>query len=235
MSQPGTRLGAGSGRSGGDRPADSSRRLRALVVDYGGVLTNPFGDALSGGLAEAGIDPAAFGALIREWMASDADASPVHALERGEIEIADLERELGTRLTSADGRAVDTRGLVRRLLAGFEVMADGMVGVVQRARSHGLLTGLLSNSWGLGYDRSGWEELFDAVVISGEVRMRKPEPRIYRLVASRLGVRPSECVFVDDIGLNVRGAVAIGMVGIHHEDTETTAAELEALFGVELT
>jgi putative hydrolase of the HAD superfamily len=215
--------------------SEPENRLRALVVDYGGVLTNPFGDALSGGLSDAGIDPATFGALIREWTASDAAASPVHALERGDIAIEDLERELAGRLTSTDGRKVDTTGLVRRLLAGFEVMAEGMVGVVQRARAHGLLTGLLSNSWGLGYDRSGWDELFDAVVISGEVRMRKPEPRIYRLVASRLGVRPSECVFVDDIGLNVRGAVAVGMVGIHHADTETTAAELEALLGVSLT
>jgi epoxide hydrolase-like predicted phosphatase len=119
------------------------------------------------------------------------------------------------------------------MFSGFD--ADpGMVGVVRRARRAGIRTALCSNSWGNEYPRAGWAELFDAVVISGEVGMRKPERRIYDLTAQRLRLRPAECVFVDDLGPNVRGAVDAGMVGVRHESAEQTAAELEALFGVAL-
>jgi putative hydrolase of the HAD superfamily len=72
------------------------------------------------------------------------------------------------------------------------------------------------------------------VVISGEVGLRKPQPEIYRLAADRLGHRTDECVFVDDLAPNVRGAAAAGMVGVHHRDVEATVAELEALFGLPL-
>jgi epoxide hydrolase-like predicted phosphatase len=109
-----------------------------------------------------------------------------------------------------------------------------MVDAVRAAKVHGLGTALLSNSWGLGYDRADWAALFDVVVISGEVGLRKPEPAIYRLAAERLGARPEECVFVDDLAHNVRGAAAAGMVGVHHTSVEMTLSELEALFGVPL-
>jgi epoxide hydrolase-like predicted phosphatase len=119
------------------------------------------------------------------------------------------------------------------MFAGFRD-DEGMMGVVTRAREAGLRTALLSNSWGNEYDRELLGRLFDTVVISGEVGLRKPEPEIYRLTASRLGVEPAQCVFVDDLAPNVRGAVAVGMVGVHHIDTATTVAELEALFEVAL-
>lgn len=64
--------------------------------------------------------------------------------------------------------------------------------------------------------------------------MRKPDPEIYRYAADRLGVRPEECVFVDDLRPNVGGAVEVGMVAIHHTDPEETVRELEALFGIPL-
>jgi HAD superfamily hydrolase (TIGR01509 family) len=71
-------------------------------------------------------------------------------------------------------------------------------------------------------------------VISGEVRMRKPEPEIFLRTAKELDLPPEQCVFVDDLSPNVRGAVAVGMVGVHHTDPEQTVTELEALFGVRL-
>jgi epoxide hydrolase-like predicted phosphatase len=106
-----------------------------------------------------------------------------------------------------------------------------MLGVVRRAHASGLRTGLLSNSWGNDYPRDGWDELFDAVVISGEVGLRKPDPEIYALAAERLGVPAEETVFVDDLSTNVRAAAAAGMVGVHHTDPDRTISELEILFG----
>ena len=109
-----------------------------------------------------------------------------------------------------------------------------MFDVVRRARRHGIRTGLLSNSWGNAYPRHEWDGLFDAVVISGEVGMRKPEPGIYRHTADLLGVEAVRCVFVDDLSPNVSGAANVGMVGVRHIAPEQTIDELEALFGLAL-
>jgi putative hydrolase of the HAD superfamily len=109
-----------------------------------------------------------------------------------------------------------------------------MFDVVRRARGQGISTALLSNSWGNDYPREEWDEIFDAVVISGEVGMRKPEPGIYRLAADRLGLEPAQCVFVDDLGPNVKGAVGVGMVGVKFVTVEQAVEELEALFGFDL-
>jgi putative hydrolase of the HAD superfamily len=119
------------------------------------------------------------------------------------------------------------------MFAGFR-HEHTMFDVVRRARQLGVKTALLSNSWGNEYPRDGWAETFDAVVISGEVGMRKPEPAIYRHAATLLDVAPEECVFVDDLGPNVKGAVAVGMVGVKHVSADATVAELEALFDLDL-
>jgi epoxide hydrolase-like predicted phosphatase len=77
--------------------------------------------------------------------------------------------------------------------------------------------------------------MFDAVVISGEVGLNKPEPEIFRLGAERLGVPPEECVFVDDLRENCEGAEAVGMTAILHRGADGTLPELERLFGAELS
>jgi len=208
-------------------------KLTALVVDYGGVLTNPLRETMGAWFSAERIDEQRFAAVMREWLAEGAEVNLVHQLEKGEISPAEFERQFAGLLVREDGSIPDAEGMLRRMFAGFRDN-EGMVGVVGRARAAGLRTALLSNSWGNEYDQDLLDRLFDTAVISGEVGLRKPEPEIYRLTASRLGVAPAECVFVDDLAPNVRGAVAVGMVGVHHIDTETTLAELEALFEVPL-
>lgn len=207
--------------------------LRALVIDYGGVLTSPLQDSLQSWCEDDEIDLAAFRRALGEWLgpsySHEAATNPMHALERGEIAIPDFERELARRLTTHDGRPVEPEGLLGRMFAGFGKQQP-MFDVVRRLRGEGVRTALLSNSWGMDYPREEWDEIFDAVVISGEVGMRKPEPAIYRLAAERLGVDASECVFVDDLGTNVKGAVALGMVGIKFVSADQAIQELEALF-----
>jgi putative hydrolase of the HAD superfamily len=78
-------------------------------------------------------------------------------------------------------------------------------------------------------------ELFDAVVISAEVGMRKPEERIFRHAADLLGLAPEECVFIDDVAANVTAAEAIGMTGVLHTQPGPTAARLASLLGVPLS
>jgi HAD superfamily hydrolase (TIGR01509 family) len=112
--------------------------------------------------------------------------------------------------------------------------APAMSALVLRARRAGLRTGLLSNSWGNEYPREGWDEMFDAIVISGEVGMRKPEPEIFGHVLDLLGVSAADTVFVDDLAHNVEAAESLGLVGVHHTSYEGTATRLESLFGVHL-
>jgi len=202
-----------------------------LIVDYGGVLTSPLSSTVDPWLAAEGLDRDAFRTLMREWFAPDAVPNVGHDLETGSISPADFEREFARRLRRSDGSMPDAEGLLGRMFADFR-MDPRMVAVLHGARTHGLRTALLSNSWGFDYDRADWDRLFDAVVISGEVGMRKPDPGIYRHTAGVLGVDPAKCVFVDDLPVNVRGAAAVGMIGLRHTDVETTVEQLQALFGL---
>jgi len=212
--------------------------IQALVVDYGGVLTNSLAETMGAWFAAEGVDGVAFGhamgALLGPQAEHEAAVNPVHALERGEIEIPHFEERLAEHLVSTTGDPVRAEGLLTRMFAGFE-RAEDMIGVVRRVRQAGFKTALLSNSWGLGYPREDWEELFDVTVISGEVGLRKPEPQIYELCAWQLGVPPGACVFVDDLAPNVKGAAAVGMVGVLHRTYDETVAELEALLEISLT
>jgi epoxide hydrolase-like predicted phosphatase len=212
--------------------------IQALVVDYGGVLTNSLAESMGAWFAAEGIDGDVFGQAMRALLGPQAEheaaVNPVHALERGEIEIPHFEERLAEHLVSTTGEPVRAEGLLTRMFAGF-VRAEDMYGVVRRARAAGFRTALLSNSWGMDYPRHDWDELFDVTVISGEVGLRKPEPEIYELCARQLGVPTSACVFVDDLAPNVRGAAAVGMVGVLHRTYDETVSELEALMEISLT
>ncbi|HZU39492.1 MAG TPA: HAD-IA family hydrolase, partial [Solirubrobacteraceae bacterium] len=124
--------------------------------------------------------------------------------------------------------------LIDRLFAG-SAPDEAMRAAVRRARSGGVRTGLLSNSWGTRrYPRELLAELFDAVTISGEVGLRKPAPGIYALAAERLRLEPRQCVFVDDLPFNLEPAAELGMATVHHQQADSTIAELEQLLGVAL-
>jgi putative hydrolase of the HAD superfamily len=209
-----------------------------LLVDYGGVLTNPLSEFIDAWVRAEGIDADSFADLMRRWLGPDADHSPVHDLETGRIDAAEFERllagELGQPPVAATGAEAErAAGMLTRMFAGMRI-DPSMIDVVRAARAAGIRTGLLSNSWGLDYTRDGWETLFDAVVISGEVGLRKPDPAIYALAAQQLGLPPEQIVFVDDLRPNVRAAAAAGMVGVQHVDVGTTVAELEILLGASL-
>lgn len=210
---------------------------RGLVVDYGGVLTAPLQHTMDAWCDADDVDAAEFRAVMRDWLGpsygTEAATNPVHALERGEMQVPDFERELAGRLRTRSGARLEADGLLTRMFAAFDPHPP-IARAVRLAKAAGIATALLSNSWGNEYPREGWDEMFDAVVISGEVGLRKPEPAIYRLAAQRIGLDPEQCVFVDDLAPNVRGAVDVGMVGIHHVTPQQTLDELEARFGLQL-
>ena len=211
--------------------------LRALVVDWGGVLTEPLDQAIRAWAEIDGVDFEHYVGVMREWLGTQqgelARDNPVAALERGEIEVPHFEEQLAARLGEGTGVRIEAAGLLQRMFDQF-VHEPAMSALVLRAKRAGLRTGLLSNSWGNEYPREGWDQMFDAVVISGEVGMRKPEPAIFAHVLELLGVRAEETVFVDDLRPNVEAAEALGLVGVHHTSYADTAPALERLFGVPL-
>lgn len=201
--------------------------MRGLIVDFGGVLTtNVFDSFRAFGEAE-GMDPLTVKRAFRE----DPEAlGLLRKLERGEIEVDEFEPLFGERIGVAN-----TDGLVGRLFGGVGP-DERMLEAVRRAGDAGICTGLISNSWGAGlsYDMSLLDELFEAIVISGDVGMHKPEPAIYMLGAERLGLSCADCVFVDDLRENCQGAEEVGMTAVLHRGADSTLPMLEKLLGVPL-
>jgi epoxide hydrolase-like predicted phosphatase len=209
----------------------------ALIVDWGGVLTSPLDLTIAGWLAAEGISRASYRSAMRDFRDPElielSSFDPIAALEKGELRLGHFEELLAAKISEYEGVPVAAEGLLGRMFAGF-AGEPTMVNVVRRAKGAGLKTALLSNSWGNEYLRDDWEVIFDAVVISGEVGMRKPEHDIYLHTLGLLGVAPAQAVFVDDMEPNVRAAAAVGMIGVHHRSYAETLLELEALFGIGL-
>jgi putative hydrolase of the HAD superfamily len=208
-----------------------------VIIDWGGVMTNPLVETVTAWLEADGIDRASYRTVMRAWLAQAYDAShdtnPIRALERGECTEAEFERLLAEQLIRSDGGVVQPDGLLAKMFAA-SVFDEVMHDLMRAARRAGLHTALLSNSWGDIYPRHLFPELFDAVVISAEVGMRKPEQRIFLLAAELLGLEPAECVFIDDIAENVAAAQAAGLVGVLHRTAGETAEQLTELLGIAL-
>jgi putative hydrolase of the HAD superfamily len=201
-------------------------RHRALIVDFGGVLTTSIWPAFAQFCEAAGLPPDS----VLELFRSDPEAlSLLRKLETGELEPEEFEPQFGALLG-----VTETDGLIERLFAGLQP-DETMIGAVRAARDAGVRTGLITNSWGLGiYDRAP-TDLFDASVISGEVGLHKPQPEIFLMACERLCVEPGESVFVDDLRENCAGAEAVGMTALLHRDSAQTVSRLEELLGVALS
>jgi putative hydrolase of the HAD superfamily len=207
------------------------RSYDALIVDFGGVLTTPLQDSFGGFAASLGIE---LQDLVRVMLPiyTGAGDDTVERFEKGALDEAEFSRRLARRFESETGRRVESDGLVGRIFAGTR-LEPSMVDAVLIARRAGLKTALLSNSWGMsGYPRDRFEELFDVVVISGEVGLRKPDPAIYELALQRLAVPAARCVFVDDYPGHLDPATSLGLTTILHLSPEQTLARLTELLSV---
>jgi putative hydrolase of the HAD superfamily len=208
--------------------------VRAVIFDFGGViLTSPF-EAFARYEADNGL-PDGF---LRRLNATDPDTNAWARLERSEVDLAGFaelfEAEARTAGHAVDGRAVLT------LLAGQ--LRPSMVEALRRCHDR-VKTALLTNNFvaagpGPEGDRAGpmAEVLghFDVIVESSRVALRKPDPAIYRLVCDELGVEPDEAVFLDDLGVNLKPARAMGMTTIKVVDPDDAIAQLEAVVGFPL-
>jgi putative hydrolase of the HAD superfamily len=207
------------GRTPGERP------YRGLLVDWGGVMTSNLFDSFRTFCEGEGLAPETVGRRFRE----DRECRQLLiSLETGGLGEEDFEPRFAAML------GVSAPGLIDRMFAGSRA-DEQMLAAVVRARKAGIRTGLISNSWGTRrYDRTLLADLFDGIVISGELGIRKPTPQIYEIGAERIGLEPSACVYVDDLPFNLPPAAELGMATVHHVEADETIPELERLLGVEL-
>ena len=201
--------------------------MRAVISDFGGVLTTPLMQSFLAYQERSGI------ALEDLWAAHQRaaeayGANPLFALERGamtEVEyLSRIEQELGGVKLERFGES-----FFQHLDPNEE-----MIGFLRQLKRRGLLLALLTNNV------REWEPLwraklpdidaiFDVVVDSAFVGMRKPEPAIYELTLERLGgLAADECVFVDDVDVNCQAALALGMRAVQFRDSEQAIAGVEA-------
>jgi putative hydrolase of the HAD superfamily len=214
--------------------------ISALISDFGGVLTTPLIRGFLAYQEQAGVTVQELGATMARSAEEDG-VHPLYALERGEISEAEFQRRLESRL---DGR-FDFEHLRRLYFERLEPNRE-MIEFVRDLRGRGLRTALCTNNvreweplWRSklppctvtprGATPRG-DEVFEVVVDSAFVGSRKPEREIYDITLERLGgVKPQECVFVDDIDVNCEGARELGMHPVRFEETSRAIAEVEAL------
>ena len=208
-------------------PAD----IEVVLFDFGGVLlTSPF-DAFAAYEAEVDLPQG----TVRRINSTNPDDNAWARFERGQVDAEQFGR-LFEAEAAAQGYIVDAA----RILEGLHgTLRPTMVEALRRC-SDRLRTGMLTNNI-TPIDSQPFSDavlevvgLFDEVIQSSVEGCRKPEPRIYEIACERLGVEPVACVFLDDLGINLKPARAMGMTTIKVVDPEEAIGELEAVVGFPL-
>jgi putative hydrolase of the HAD superfamily len=205
-------------------------QLRALVTDLGGVLTTPLFDAFAAVEEHLGIPLAAIGRAMGA-ATERFGVNPLYELEIGAITEAEFLGRLGDALAADLGRPVVLDEFTERWWAAM-APEPATQALVAAARAAGYRTALLTNNVREWEPR--WramlpvDELFDVVVDSAFVGMRKPDPAIYRLTCERLALEPAQCVFLDDLEVNIDAARDLGMTAVHHRHPDQSVREVHA-------
>jgi putative hydrolase of the HAD superfamily len=206
--------------------------IQAVISDFGGVLTSPLLQAFGRVQEHIDVPGEAYAAAMAQSRERDG-VHPLYALERGEISEAEFLARISRELEHVLGHSVSLNGLGERLMEALEPNQELFDYYGGLKRERGLRFALCTNNvreW-----EARWraklpiDELFEVVVDSAFVGVRKPEPEIYALTLERLGLPADACAFVDDLAANVEAARDAGMHGIVYTGTAQAIAELEAL------
>jgi putative hydrolase of the HAD superfamily len=205
--------------------------IRAVVSDFGGVLTAPLMQGFARIQADTGVPPASFGAALARATATDG-SNPLFELEVGAITEAEFLATIERELTTILQRPVTLHGFGERYMAALEPN-EALFAHYRALHERGVRFAMLTNNvreWEpLWRTKLPVDDIFETVVDSGFVGLRKPDRAIYAIVLERLGLPAEECVFVDDLAVNIEAARALGFAVVHHDDTARTISELDAL------
>ena len=198
--------------------------IRALITDFGGVLVRTRTDRSRRSLEERlGLKP---GTLEDRVFSSPLSQRAQHGAISEEKFWQEIARELDLAHLGLTPQAF------RDKFFADDFLDEELMAFIRDVRPP-LKTGLISNAW------SGMRELihtivpiadaFDALVISAEEKMMKPDPRIYQLALDRLNVRADEAIFLDDVEVNIDACTALGMHGVHFKSSEQARRDIRAL------
>jgi putative hydrolase of the HAD superfamily len=205
--------------------------IRAVISDFGGVLTNPLWEAFAGWNANVGADPGVLGMALQK-AAEQTGEHPLYALEKGEMTEGEFTAAVQEHLPGD----IELSGF-REVYFSHLHPNEPMIDLMRDLRGRGLRMAMLTNNvreWEpLWRAKLPVDEIFEVVVDSAFVGMRKPEREIYELTLERLGggVRAEECVFVDDLDVNCDMARELGMVAVQYVDAEQAVPEILAAVG----
>jgi putative hydrolase of the HAD superfamily len=202
--------------------------VRAVVFDFGGVLISPITTLIAEVAAWHDVSMVEMLDVLMGPRESSTSDHPWHRAERGELAIAELQRAVSP-FARAAGLTLRGDEYDRLLCGEFTVHAE-IIDRIGRLRDEGYRLGLLTNSFIEFRDHIESHinfSLFDVVVDSSEVGHRKPEPAIYELTTSMLGVPASEILYLDDFVANIEGAKAAGWRTIHVVDVESALTDLD--------
>jgi putative hydrolase of the HAD superfamily len=205
-------------------------RIRAVISDFGGVLTNPLWEAFAGWNKRVGADPGVLGMAL-QTAAEERGEHPLYELERGQI----TEDEFTAIVQAQLPGEIQLKGF-RDIYFSHLHPNEPMIDLMRDLRGRGVRMAMLTNNvreWEpLWRAKLPVDEIFEVVVDSAFVGMRKPEREIYELTLERLGdVRADECVFVDDVDVNCHMATELGMTAVHYVSPDQAIPEIRAAVG----
>jgi putative hydrolase of the HAD superfamily len=206
--------------------------IRAVISDFGGVLTTPLMNGFASFQDRTGVPPATLGIAMQAVAEADG-AHPLYELETGRL----TEPEFLAKIEGALEPELGHRPEMHRFSEiYFEALEpnEPMIELMRDLRGRGYRMALLTNNvreWEpMWRSMLPVDEIFEVVVDSGFVGMRKPDHPIYELTIERLGdgITPGDCLFVDDVEVNIEAARELGMTGVHFRSSEQAIAEVEA-------
>ena len=207
-------------------------RIRAVISDFGGVLTTPLINSFAAFQDQTGISGEALGRAMQSIAERDGE-HPLFVLETGRMTEADFLTQVADALEPALGHRPEMHSFKEvyfEALEPNEPMIELMREIKRSGRRMALLTNNVREWEPLWRSMLPVDEIFELVIDSAFVGMRKPDPRIYELTIARIaGVSAEECLFVDDVEVNVDAARAIGMAAVHFRSNEQAVPEVRGV------
>src|SRR3954454_8318509 len=210
------------------------RMIEAVIWDFGGVLTTSPFEAFARFERERGL-PAD---IIRRTNASNHWENAWAKFERAEVDLEAFDQLFAVE-SMALGAEVRGKDVLPLLVGDLRPeMVEALRVVKSRFKTGCITNNLPANAIGTASGRSLYiaevMTLFDHVIQSAKIGLRKPDPRIYRMMVEKLGVDPRACVYLDDLGVNLKPARDMGMRTIKVVNSAQALAELEAATGLSL-
>lgn len=207
--------------------------IKAIICDYGGVLTTPLYDSFLAYEKETGVSPMSWADAMEAGRAELDGEHPLFELECGRISEPEFLELTARYLHPIDGAQPDITGFSARFFANLSPNQP-MIELMAELRASGYRMGMLTNNvkeWGpLWRPFLPVDEIFEFVIDSAYEGMRKPDPRIYLTTVAAFGdgIEPSDCLFVDDMEPNCDAARELGIRPVQFQTNEQALAEIES-------